>query len=206
MSIHRTFRAALAVAGVASAAACAPAISSDRDEFIPIPQGATWAWGPRDTAALDERDPALGNEIVHQRLQRAIEAAMQAKGFHKTADTSQAEFLLTYYMGVRRSAMAGTAVVGMGFGWHGGWGRYHPWGRYSPWGWGWGWYGSPMWGAAMTMYPRAYGEGMLVAHLRQRSTGDVAWRAQYNMDVYDAHRLSRGRVQEVVNRLFNDLP
>lgn len=205
MSIHRTLRAAAAAASLASAAACAPTISSDRDEFISIPQGATWAWGARDTTGRYERDPALSNEITHQRLQRAIEAAMQAKGFRQTADTSQAEFLLTYYMGVRRSSMAGRAAVGMGFGWYGGWGRYDPWGWYRPW--GWGWYGPPWWGGAMTtMYPRPYGEGMLVALLRQRSTLDVAWRAQYNMDGYDAHRLSRGRVQEVVNKLFNDLP
>ena len=248
MAIDRILRTALAAASVASATACGPRISSDRDESIPIPQGATWAWGVSDTAARFEREPAgryqrepmgryqhepaFNNEILLQRYQRSLDVAMQAKGFRKVDNASQADFLLTLdiWMGARRSPMMRT-TVGVGFGWYGGGrGWYNPWGRgrYYPWGWGlydlwgrglyypWGWglydqwaccgYGPPMWGGAMTpYYPAPYWEGALLVLLRQRSTGHVAWRGTYPMDVYETQRVSQAHVQKVVDKLFEDL-
>jgi hypothetical protein len=105
-----------------------------------------------------------------------------------------------------------------------GWGAYSPWGwGYGPWyggrfarrgwypygGFGWGWYGPPMWGGVMmTAYPYPYGparSGVVIAILRQRSSGQVAWSGRIVTDVYDAN-MPMSRVQSVVNKLLKDLP
>jgi hypothetical protein len=219
MSMKQMLRGTIAAASLASAAACGPTIRSDRDEAILLPHGATWAWGVRDTTERSDRGPALNDEIVQQRFRRAIEGAMQAKGFRQADDPSQADFLLTFTRGIRGAgAGPGRVMTAAGVGFYGGWG-YHPWGWYGPrgfyrpWGfyqpWGWGYFGAPVWGGFVTpMYPagyRSYGESALVAVLRQRSTGDVAWRGRVASDVYDTRRLSQERVQEIVNKLFEDL-
>lgn len=217
--MNRAFRISVAGAGLISLSACGPTIRTDRDESIVIPQGASWAWGPREPAPRSERELGPGGEIVRQRFQRAIAAALQARGYRQVDDTSQADFLLTFDLGVRgigRAPVAPTAAVGVGF--YGGWG-YHPWGWYRPrgfyrpWGfyqpWGWGWYGAPVWGGVVTpMYPlgyRSYGEGALVVVLRQRTMRYVAWRGRVSTDLYDSRRLSQERVQRIVNKLFEGL-
>jgi hypothetical protein len=212
----RLFRFATAAAFLAFLAACGPTVRSDRDESIPVPQGATWAWGARDTTAGYQRGPASG-EIVEQRFRRAVEATMLAKGYREVADTAQADFALTYRFGERRAG-AGVArshaVVGFGF--YGGWGHpwgfgrpgfYRPWGFYQPW--GWGWYGAPAWGGYVTpAYPvgyRSYEDGTLLVVLRHRATGYVAWSGRVTPDEYGSRRMSQDNVQEIVNRLFKDL-
>lgn len=217
MSADRILCATLAAGAMSLAAACASRISSDRDETIPIPQGATWAWSAREAAARYDDDPTSHNEIVAQRFRRAMEGAMQARGFQKVEDASQADFLLSFrFGGAERQPRARTAAV-VGVGWYDPWlwGPYPRRGWYGRpgWGWygwpGWGFYGPPLWGGAMIpmyqAYPAGPGAISLVALLRQRSTGYVAWRGQYLIDPYDAQRVSQGRVQEIVDRLFRNL-
>ncbi len=160
------------VVTAALAAGCAPSIRSERDDNIPIPQGATWAWAnvasaAQDTGAARRYIPRryTSNEvdpIVQQRFRRAIESAMRAKGLRRAEDTAQADFVLGFSFegtdAYRRPAVA--PVVG--FGYYGGgyrpwgfgapWGFYRPWGYYGPWGGPWGW------GLSFAAYP-AYGYG-----------------------------------------------
>jgi hypothetical protein len=199
MSRDRTLIALVVTCGVAALAACAPAVRSDRDESIPIPRGATWAWEmtggtrqPYEPAASDsgaerarprammeprqgmdgyDRDIPFDDVIFSQRFRRAAETAMQAKGFHKVDDPSQAEFLLTFDMGgmrVRRGGMPG----------------------YGP-------YPGPYRGS-----PR---DTRLVVMLKQRERGDVAWRASYVMDMYDMRESSQATAQKIANKVLREL-
>lgn len=224
--MQRAIRFTLAGAGLLSLAACGPTIRSDRDESIPVPRGATWAWAAGaagDTGGSYRRGAAPAGEIVQQRFQRAIEATMLAKGYRQVSDTAQADFLLSYRFGERpvAGALVHPAVVGVGFagGWgyrpwgvggFGGFGRfgfYRPWGFYQPW--GWGFYGMPMWGGYMApAYPvgyRGYSDGAMVVVLRHKPTGYVAWSGRIGSDAFYSHRLSQERVQEIVDRLFRSL-
>ena len=230
MMTPRLFGATIVVASAALAAACAPAIRSERDEDIPVPQGATWAWGgggagnPHDTAARGRYIPdrlAAGSfdAIVQQRFHRAMEAAMRARGFRKADDSTQADFLLTFSLGgsevVRRPVVATTAI---GFGFYGGrgyrpwgfarpWGFYRPWGLY-PWGWSFGFAGYPAYGYAASAYPygaNTYNDSWLVVELRLRSDGEVAWIGRYRTEEHQARRMPQAKVQEVVNKLFETL-
>jgi hypothetical protein len=224
-----------AAAGAALLAACAPAIRSQRDETIPVPQGATWAWATLDTAGpagpgepeaaaprvrgrapRPDRDPSRMSAIPRQRFHRAIEAALEAKGFHQVTEPPDADFLLTLVLefpGPPGPGRAGTAVsVGWygGFGGRGPWGRFHPWGGFGPWAgwawqpWGFGWYGVPYWGLAGA-YPVGPRGMTVVALLRVRSSGDVAWRAQYRADAYDLAYLTQGHAQDIAEKLVASL-
>ncbi|MGA2384406.1 MAG: DUF4136 domain-containing protein [Gemmatimonadales bacterium] len=213
----------LAGLGLASLASCAPAIRSDRDESIPVPRGSTWAWAAPDTVARAERGPAPVSEIVQQRFRRAIEAAVQGKGYQLVADAAQADFVLSVQFGEPRDgapARRSTAVVvGVSAGWaYGPWGAgrfgyYRPWGFWEPWGlyqpWGWGFYGAPVWGGyAVPAYAgggRVYSDRAVVVVLRQRPTGQVAWSARLGADALGSHSLTQDRVQELTNKLFQGL-
>ena len=223
-----------AAAGAASLAACAPAIRSQRDEAIPVPQGATWAWattdsgGPVDRSGpeaaaprirratpRDAQDPTAARAIPRQRFQRALETALVAKGFRKAPDRSEADFLLTLALEGPARPGTGRAATGVGVGVYGGFGRrgwYRPWGGYVPWGgwlwqpWGFGWYGVPYWGmAAYPVYPIAARGMTVVALLRERSSGEVAWRAQYRADSYDLAYLTQRHVQDIADKLVASL-
>jgi hypothetical protein len=223
-----------AAAGAASLAACAPAIRSQRDETIPVPQGATWAWattdargpaektGYQDSAPPDRRaaprtadDPTAARAIPRQRFQRALEASLAAKGFQKVSDRAQAEFLLSLAIEGPGQPVRGRGMTGVGIGVYGGFGRrgwYRPWGGYSPWGawlwqpWGFGWYGVPYWGmGAYPVYPVGPRGANVVAVLRQRSSGEVAWRAQYHADAYDLAYLTQRHAQEIADKLVASL-
>jgi len=97
-------RVLLCVAVVLLAAACARSLSvkTIRDSSIPIPSGATWGWNPVPPAERlpAELDPRADNPTVHGNVERAVEAALAAKGFRKVEPTA-AEFLVNYRVGVR---------------------------------------------------------------------------------------------------------
>ncbi len=199
MSRNRAPIALVVTCGVAAFAACAPAVRSDRDESIPVPQGATWAWampgGPRepyepgtpDTAGAVERGRPRGragprygmggngqnipfdNAIFAQRFRRAAETTMQAKGFHKADDPSEAQFLLIFNV----PAYPGYAA-------------YPGYGAYPP------YRGSPR-------------DVRLVVMLRQRESGEVAWRASYIMDIYDMRQMSQASVQRIADKVLREL-
>jgi len=223
MSKLRLLTGAL-LAGSVATAACGPRISSDRDESIAIPHGATWAWGSRDSTARGERNVAESHEIMHQRFRRALEAGMLSKGFHKVDDPAQADFTLTYHVGVpQQGRQVGHPRVAVATGFYGvwGWGSYYPWGswygsRFGRRGWapyygggfGWGWYGPPAFGWGMA-YPYSYGgpnrSSVVIAILRQSSSNQVAWSGQIVTDNYDAN-MPMSQVQKVVNKLLEGLP
>ena len=238
MRVIAEVRIAVVTGGVLLAG-CAPAVRSQRDEAIPVPQGATWAWAAPDTGGPAERgdreapdgpprwarvrqaDPTGATAIPRQRFRRALEAALDARGFHRVDAATDADFLLTLsILGPGQMGPAG-ARTAVGFGWVGGFGGRGRWGPnfgwYQPWGgffgpwagwawrpWGFGWYGVPMLEMA-TAYPVGARGITLVAVLRLRSSGDVAWRAQYRADAYDLAYLTQQRAREIADRLVASL-
>jgi len=57
----------------------------------------------------------------------------------------------------------------------------------------------------MQGYPGMYREGTLVASLRERESGYVAWRGRVAADRIGTPHLSQRRIQDIVNRLFRTL-
>src|SRR4029450_3644398 len=110
--------------GVLAYAACAStSVTSDRDSTIPIPKAAKVTFvGGTDATGVD---PAVRNDIVHQRIHTAIIKELQAKGFQMD-DEASADFLIRYFVGVKQSTEYVSTTTGM----TGGWGYGY--------GWGWG--------------------------------------------------------------------
>ncbi len=169
-----------------------PHMVSERDEAVPVPHHAAWAWAAPDTAGDWERDPTLASEITEQRFRRAFDSVMSDLHFEQIGNADSADFTLTYHIGVRRShqvaqPMAHSAVaVGFviggtpGYGWGPGFGppgyaagpgRGYAFGA-PAWGFGWGagLYSTPGWGWGV-YGPPVYGGSILATYQAQYGIG-----------------------------------
>ena len=72
MAIRGSFSPVLLVAGAVLAAGCAPSVRSERDDNIPVPQGATWAWSSEGPAAAP--DTGAQRRYIPQRFADASSA------------------------------------------------------------------------------------------------------------------------------------
>jgi hypothetical protein len=182
-AIAIAFSALLVVTGCSSLT-----VDVDRDRTIAIPPGSTWAWGPEPTPKRpDELDSRVNNSIIHGRMQRAIEAVLEQKGFRR-ADPATADFLVAYRVGVKDARQVVTQAVPTGPPYWGGW--------------GWGYYGPPL----VTSQEISYTEGALVIDMLQRSTGKLAFRAVgRDTDVTQADLSDEG-IQKIVAKMLSGLP
>jgi hypothetical protein len=160
-----------ALALMVLAAGCGPTITSDRDESLPIPQGATYVWHGGADVSQQQVDPKIQNEIVHQRIQNAINSQMKAKGFVQTTDSATAYFAVRYYVALQRTTELVTTTTGVGWG-------------------GWG-------GGVSTTTPVTSTDGGVVIDVLQNSDGKLVWRGQVSGQVGDKAP-STERVNQVV--------
>src|SRR5262245_9962307 len=149
---------------------CSTNISYDRDKTISIPAGATVAFAPGHAEGRENVDPAVRNEIVHQRIQSSIARELQAKGFKLVDDSASADFLVRYFVRVNRSTGQVATQAGL---------TRTP--TTGP-GWGVGWNWTP--GATGTSAPQvgAVSNASFVVDLVERSSGRMAWRGIWQGD------------------------
>lgn len=164
-----------------SAAACGPSITADRNPDVPIPAGATYFLAGGANVG-EERDATLQSNIVHERIQKAIHANMQAKGFKLAASESAAMLHVRYAIGVK------TEVSYQSTGYAGGWYGY---------GWGYG-------GGMQTTYPVESKKGGGVIDIVDAKTQKLAWRVKVENGQGDKAP-SQERVNEVVGEMFKKL-
>ncbi|HET9292881.1 MAG TPA: DUF4136 domain-containing protein [Gemmatimonadales bacterium] len=181
LSSSGTLLAGLALA----AAACGPTITSDRDESIPMAQGATYVWAGGETVGK-QVDPTVQNEIVHQRIQTSINKEMQEKGFRRIENVDEADFYVRYYLSLKRETSYVSSTTGV----YGGYG----------WGWGYG-YG----GGVTTTTPIETTTGGLVVDVVQRQSNKLAWRGMIQGDAPD-HPPSQREIDDAMGRIMKSLP
>jgi hypothetical protein len=168
----------------ASAAACGPSITSDRDPSIPIPSGASYFLAGGANVG-EERDATFQSGIVHQRIQTAIHANMKDRGFTMAASEGAAAFLVRYAIGVKTETTYQSTSVGVGYsGWHG-------------YGWGYG-------GGMQTTYPVESKKGGGIIDLIEGKSGKLAWRSKIESSAGDKAP-SQERVNEVIGEMFKTL-
>jgi hypothetical protein len=160
-------RRSFATVAALAVAACGPSIQFDRDDTVPIPVGATYAYPPEDHSEENPADPSQTNTIVQTRIQKAVDGELARKGYKRVYDVEQAEFVVRYFWNVAKSTQMVTTTTPvvdpyMGYGWGYGYG------------WGWGYTGY-----ATTTMPVTVSEGTFVLDLVDKDTRKLAWRATW---------------------------
>jgi hypothetical protein len=176
-------------AAVLALAACGPSISvtNDRDASIPIPSGATYAFTMGANVG-EQVDPLVQNDIVHQRIQQSINNQLTAKGFKRVDNEAQADFIVRYFLAIKKKTEYQTTSTGVGVSGYPGYGY----------GYGWG-----MSGGTSTTTPIEVREGGFVVDLLQKG-GKLAWRgmatgeAQYKAPTQE-------RVDKLVTKVMETL-
>jgi len=163
-TMHKPFpsRLFLTIATVISLSACSP-VAYNRDEAVKIPPQATVAFAGGKWEKLENQDPSVDDDSVHLRIQSAITNQLQANGFTLTKSENTADFLVRYFIGLRREPTPAVPASGN-------LSRVTPAAR--P-GWGWGWSGNTV----TSITPQDFSTDSLVVELVERSTGQLAWRA-----------------------------
>jgi hypothetical protein len=152
---------ALTALALARSAAAADGVSVQQSPTAPPTPGAAYAWAPVEPAAPAPSDPRLANEVTQERLHRAIDRTLKAKGYRPVADPAAAQLLVKYYVALKdRTPRAG------------GWGSTRM--LCGP-------YGCRPWqnttGDPDPEPEAAFTEGKVVLELIDRASGTLAWRA-----------------------------
>jgi hypothetical protein len=200
----------LAVCGI-MLAGCEDHVTVTRDNLIPVPNGATWAWKPaqprkeradsRPVTSRDVitpgaretvvRDPDANSEAVRGRVRSAIEQSLNSKGFRQVSDPESADFLVDYHLGVRRHNVTVERVYP---------GAYPglvcgPFRCYESWG-----YGPP----EVSFEHIRFREGTFVLDLVQRASKRLAFRAVNERRV-KPDSFTQEQVNDAIRHLLKDL-
>jgi hypothetical protein len=151
-----------------------------------ISPGATYAWAPLVRREMSYGDPRIDNDIIRQRIRTAIDTNLSAKGFRLIDDPNAAQLLVSYYVGLRQATET----------------RVDTYGGYYGYGYGWGMYGAPMDVDVRTIH---YTEGTLVLDLKDKSSGELAWRATSQKRI-DESGGGQERINAVIAELVKSLP
>lgn len=188
-------RVPLFAAMAVGVSACGASISSDRDPTVLIPVASTYSWGepgPREVAG--ERNPAVNNDIVDNRIRTAIEQAMAAKGFRRVE--SGGDFLVHYHIGAaprRDTVVSVNPPLGAR--------PFLRCGALGCWNsWGWRYWGPPE--VSVRVVP--YYEGSLLIDLVQASSGKLAWRGVGREEV-DKPQVSENDINNSVKEIIGKL-
>ena len=78
-------------------------VSSERNDTVPIPSGATVNFRGTTNTGSARVDPAVANDSVHHMIQRAIMAQLRAKGYTLVDSGTPATFKVRYFLQVQSS-------------------------------------------------------------------------------------------------------
>src|SRR5262245_33395687 len=124
-----------------------------------ITPGATYAWAPVAAQGTQRGDPRIDNDIIRDRIRSAINANLGAKGYQLVSDPASAQLVVAYYVGLQPKTDYRVDSYGGGF---------------YGYGYGWGMYGAP---SNIDVRAINYVDGTLILDLKDRASGQLAWRA-----------------------------
>lgn len=138
----------------------------------------------------DSKDPLATNAIEAERIQNALGAQLEAKGF---TPSDNPDFIVAFYSRTREK----TRVNSTGFG-------------FGP-GWGWG-YGVPLrgrwrWGMGPDIWTSTYLQGCVMADIIDTRTQEVVWRGLVQDTVHgigQSEKEANNAAKDLVNRLLKD--
>jgi hypothetical protein len=143
------FAALICLTGVAPAHA---KIEILKTPSVTLVRGSTFAWAPVPAVGVGLPDPAIANEITANRLQAITESTLTAKGYRQVGSPEQADFLVSYTIGMLPMSDADISASSCD---------------------------APVCGASSraSLDTSIHTEGMLILDLTERQTGRLVWRA-----------------------------
>jgi len=178
--------------------ACAPKynVTTWRGDAVPLPAGATWAWGRPEQTYAAERDRLANDPELYGYITAAVEREMAAKGYRQTTDTLTASLLVHFHVGVQRQREmtqdATMAVANCAS-------------DYCRAGVNWGSWGTPDTGYGVVEYR----EAGLVVDVMDRATSRMAWRGFLKTRIEQVAETAEQRernMNDAVHRAMKDLP
>jgi hypothetical protein len=144
--------AAVALACLAGAAPAYAKVDISKTPSAALVKGSAFAWAPVPAVGVGLPDPVIANEITANRLQAITEATLTAKGYRQVGSPDQADFLVSYTVGMLPMSDADISTSGCN---------------------------SPVCSvpANASLDSSIHTEGMLVLDLTERQTGRLVWRA-----------------------------
>ena len=117
-----------------------------------LAKGSTFAWAPEPAVGVGLPDPAIANEITANRLQAITESTLAAKGYRQVSNPDEADFLVSYTIGMLPMSDADLSTSGCN---------------------------APVCAVPTnaSLDTSIHTEGMLVLDLTERQTGRLVWRA-----------------------------
>jgi hypothetical protein len=107
------FQRAGALLAVVLAAGCSSSVTSERNEAIAIPSGATVTLPVSGAQRTPELYPTVTNDSIHHMIQRAIKAQLAAKGYTVVDSGQPATFVARYFLGVQTSSRYAATAGGV---------------------------------------------------------------------------------------------
>jgi hypothetical protein len=109
----RGFPRAGALLALVVAAGCSSSVTSERNDAIAIPSGATVTLPVSGAARTPDLYPTVSNDSIHHMIQRAITAQFAAKGYTVVDSGQPATFVARYFLGVQTTAQHAPTAGGV---------------------------------------------------------------------------------------------
>ena len=172
--------AAAALVCLTGAAPASAKVDISSTPSAALAKGSTFAWAPVPAVGIGLPDPALANEITAHRLQAITESTLAAKGYRQVVDPAQADFLVSYTVGMLPMSDADISTSGCN---------------------------SPICNAPSnaSLDTSIHTEGMLVLDLTERQTGRLIWRATSKKRV-TGKDVSDKRLSALLHEMTKPLP
>lgn len=156
-------------------------VSADWDPEADFGALRTWSW--QKDAIPGSGDPRLDDPLVHARIQKAIEAALPAKGY-PMATSGAPDFTVSYHVAIQRRLDAHTI--------------YRGYGPYR------GWYGT----SSTQTIVDDYELGTLLVDFISPRTSSVIWRGKAQSRLYElkSPEERQARIQSAVDELLAQFP
>lgn len=185
MKVFKAFLGALFL--FAALPAFAASTKSDYQKDFDFSQLRTFAF----KTERDSKDPLATNTIEATRIQNALAAQLEAKGFTQSMDNP--DFIVAFYSRTQEK----TRVNSTGFG-------------FGP-GWGWG-YGVPFrgrwrWGVGPDIWTSTYLQGCVMADIIDSKSQELVWRGTVQDTVNgigQSEKEANNAAKDLVNRFVKD--
>lgn len=151
-------------------------VNTDWDKKTDFKKFTTYFW---------KKLPDTGNNLSDQRIIDSIDGQLQAKGWKKAADISEAQAVIAVNTAKEQQQRIDTMYSGWG-----GWGYY-------------GWYGAPM-GATTTV--STYNTGTLLVDIFDASTKQLVWRGTATKTLSENPEKNQKTLDKVTKEMFWAFP